>query len=144
LDPRDESEEEQWIQNRQATYQGSFKHFLSVLAGGKNMEEYFRLSTVYSEDNWRRATAYPIPRDWLKIIDMETPLYKKFYFDDYLVVNHWQRGHWETNSIIKFKQDYIVIDTLGNVLTPDRVEIFGEWYKRRVADTLPWEYIPAN
>jgi hypothetical protein len=143
LEASGESERDQWIQNRQETYQGSLKHFLSVLARGEIMEEYFSMFSAYNITWLRGLSSNIVSGDSLKIVDMETPLYKKFYFDDYLIVTYW-KGYPLPPSIIKFRQDYIVIDTLGNVLTPGLVEMGGEWYKQRVADLLPKEYIPTN
>ena len=143
LKTSNESEQREWIQNRRETYQGSFKHFLSALARGEIMEEYFNLFSASNIIWLRGLSSRKIRGDSLKIIDTETPLYKKFYFDDYLIINYWQ-GYLSPPSIIKFKQDYIVIDTLGNIVTPGLVELGGEWYKQRVADTLPREYIPAD
>jgi len=143
LKARDESEQEQWIQNRKQTYQGSLKHFLSALARGRIMDENF---SMFSANNvvWLRGLSSRIIRgDSLNIQDMESPLYKKFYFNDYLIVSYWQ-GNLLPPSILKFKQDFIVIDTLGNVLTPGVVEMGGEWYKQRIADTLPREYLPTD
>jgi hypothetical protein len=143
LTARNESEQEQWIQNRKQTFQGSLKHFLSVLARGKIMEENFSLFSANNVVWLRGLSSRIISGDSLKIKDMKSPLYKKFFFDDYLIVSYWQ-GNLSPPSILKFKQDYIVIDTLGNVLTPGVVEMGGEWYKQRIADTLPREYIPTN
>ena len=140
LKARDEEEQEQWLENRQRTYKASFKHFLSTLARGKIMEEYFRLSTA---DGSRGRRGYFVHGDSLKIFDTQTPLYKVFLLDDYLKVSYAPVRIFPP-SIIKFKHNYIVMDTLGNVLTPDSVEMAGEWYKHRVADTLPREYIPTN
>ena len=107
------------------------------------MEENF---SMYSTDDitwFRGLSSRIILGDSLKIIDTEKPLYKKFYFEDFLIVSHWQQ-YLSPPSIIKLKQDFIVIDTLGNVLTPGLVETGGEWFKHRVADTLPKEYTPTN
>jgi len=132
LQANDDEQEQQWIENRQKTYHASFKHFLSTLARGKINEEYFRLS--------RGRFRYFVHSDSLKIIDMQSPLYKTFILDDHLRVSYSPERLYPA-SIIKFKQNYIVIDTLGNVLTPDLIEMTGEWYKHRVADLLPREYI---
>ena len=143
LEARNESEQKEWIQNRQKTYEGSFKHFLSVLARGKIMEENYSLFSTNDIVWYRDLSSHIIRGDSLKIIDMEASLYKKFYFDDYLIVNYWQ-GYTSPISIMKFNRGYIVIDTLGNIVTPGLVELGGEWYKQRVADILPREYTPPN
>ena len=109
------------------------------------MEEDFKLSK--SEDiNWlRNRNALFLRGDSLKIKNTDSPRYKKFYLgeDEYLMVFHPAKRNYPS-SIIKFEQDHIIIDTLGNVLMPDLVKTTGAWHKARVADILPWEYIPTN
>ena len=70
-------------------------------------------------------------------------MYKEFYLDDYLKVSYGI-GRSYSKSIIKLRQNHIVIDTLGNVLTPDKIERAGKWHEDRVADTLPMEYVLPN
>jgi len=143
LDARDEKEREKWLENRQNTYIASFKHFLSTLARGKIMEENFKLSTS-DNINWLLyGYGNYLSGDSLKIEDTDLPLYKKFFLDDYLRIYFLPKDLYPP-SIIKFIPDHIVVDTLGNILTPGSVEMTGKWYKQRVADTLPREYCPTN
>ena len=70
-------------------------------------------------------------------------VYIQLYLNDYLGVVY-DTGSSYKKSVIKFSQDFIVIDTLGNVLTPEFVEKAGAWFVERVADLLPMEYVPIN
>jgi len=143
LEAKDKEEQDQWVENRQRTYQSSLKHFLTALARGKIMEENFNMSGAININWLKDGHGYYVPADSLKIEDTYVPLYKKFFLDDYLMVTYSPKQIYAP-SIIKFNQDYIIIDTLGNVLTPYVVKRSGAWYKARVADTLPMEYFPTN
>jgi hypothetical protein len=143
LEAKNEEEQEQWQKNRQRTYQGSLKHFLSSLARGKIMEENFYLSRGDYISWLMKGRGSFVRGDSLKIIDTDMPLYKKFFLDDYLRVSSSPNNIFPS-SIIKFKYGYIIIDTLGNVLTPNSINSAGEWYKARVADLLPLQYVPTN
>jgi hypothetical protein len=141
LEARNEKEQKKWINKRENTYHGSFKHFLRALAGEKVEEEHFKLSTSINIRRLVQGYGRFIFSDSLTVSTGNSPLYKKFYLNGYLKVSY---GNPYSNSIIKFNQDYIVIDTLGNVWTPDNVKKAGVWYMERVADTLPMEYVPTN
>jgi hypothetical protein len=143
LEAKDNEEQERWVENRQRTYQSSLKHFLTALARGQIMEEKFNMSGAININWLKDGHGYYVPADSLKIEDTYVPLYKKFFLDDYLMVTYSSKQIY-VSSIIKFNQDYIIIDTLGNVLAPYVVNRSGAWYKARVADTLPMEYLPTN
>ena len=139
LEAKDEEEQEIWLDNRRNTYIASFKHFLSALARGKMREENFDMS-IADNFNWLKDSGgYYLHADSLKIEDTVSPLYKKFFLDYYLMVSYSPSKIFPP-SIIEFNQGYIIIDTLGNIFTPDFVNKYGEWYKKRVADILPMEY----
>jgi hypothetical protein len=143
LEARDEDEAEQWQENRYESFIASIKHFLSTLARGKIMEENFKLSTS-NNINWLLdGYGNYLHGDSLKIIDTDKALYKKFFLDDYLKVSYSPVKIYPP-SIITFDSEYIVIDTLGNILTPGAVLRTGNWFKHRVAETLPMEYLPNN
>ena len=142
LKPADEEQMEEWIENRRKTYKGSFKHFLSALARGKLAEEYFQIVKSDEIVPLIHGFGESVDGKGLDIIDMG-PLYKKFYIDDYLKIWYSPKELFPP-SIIKFELNYIMIDTLGNVLTPWSVKHSGAWFKKRVADTLPMEYMPTQ
>ena len=140
LEPADEEQMEEWVENRRKTYKGSFKHFLSALARGKLAEEYFQIVRSDEITPLIHGFGKSVNGQGLDIMDMG-PLYKKFYLTDYLKIWYSPRELFPP-SIIKFELNYIMIDTLGNVLTPWSVKHSGAWYKKRIADTLPMEYMP--
>jgi hypothetical protein len=143
LEARDEDEAEQWLENRQKTFIASIKHFLSTLARGKIREENFKLSTSVNINWLLDGYGNYVHGDSLKIIDTDRALYKKFFLDNYLKVSYLP-VRINPPSIIRFNSEYIVIDTLGNILTPGAVLRSGTWFKHRVAETLPMEYLPNN
>jgi hypothetical protein len=142
LEARNEKEQKKWVRNRRSTYLGSFKHFLHVLVDDNVEEEYFKLSTSLEIKRLRLGYGRFIFSESLRISTGDSPLYKKFFLNGYLKVSYGNNPYRQ--SIIKFKHDYIIIDKLGNVLTPEFVKKAGEWYMERVADLLPMEYVITN
>jgi hypothetical protein len=143
LESKDQEKQEQWLENRENTYISSLKHFLSSLARGKMSEENFNM---FRSDNMNwllKGRGNYVDVESLRIADMRSPLYKSLFLSDFLLVSYSPEELYPP-SIIYLNQNYIVIDTLGNVLTPESVKIAGEWYKKRVADILPMEYLPSN
>jgi len=143
MEASDEDEEEEWVENRHETYISSSKHFFSTLARRKMNEENFNMLESDNINSLIRGHGTYLDGDYLRIQDMRTPLYKKFFLDKYLLVSY-SPENIHPPSIIFSNQDYIIIDTLGNLITPENVKIAGEWYKKRVADILPMEYLPDD
>ena len=46
------------------------------------------------------------------------------------------------SSIIRLTDEYALIDSLGNLLTPLALTVYGTCANHRVADTLPSDYQP--
>jgi hypothetical protein len=143
LETSDDDEMEMWLENRRITYKASLKHFLSTIARGMLIEENFNM--LKSDNlNWlMKGRGKYVDDNSLRISDTRTPLYKRFHLNDFLMVS-FSPEKLHPPSIIYLKQDYIIIDTLGNIITPEYIEIAGEWYNKRVADLLPMDYFPTN
>ncbi len=52
--------------------------------------------------------------------------------------------HAEDASQIILKYGYIDFDSRGNVYPANGVTVSGYWIKNRIADTLPFDYAPAE
>jgi len=145
LTPQDENESKKWMENRHETYQGSFRHFLSALARGVLEHEYFILFTL--EGKYIRS-------DQLKIMPDTSLALKWLFLDQPLEVIYkglsrtgkgkyiaeWA-GHFPS-SCIHPKKGYAQIDTLGNVYTKFAFIHSGYWFDERIADMLPFDFMP--
>jgi len=143
MEAENEKEQKRWERNRLKTYRGSIKHFLSVLARGKLEKEHFTIYRGHDMKGLIRGFGEFITSNDLKVEPMESPLYKKFYLDTYLSVIYGDRYGSEP-GIITFNQDYVIIDTLGNVVTQFILLKGGEWSNEGIADLLPTEFIPEE
>jgi hypothetical protein len=143
LEAIDTDELEEWEDNRHKTYTTSRKHFFSALAKNKLSEENFKLLRSRSLSWIMKGRGQYVDENTLRISDTRSPMYKQFYLNDFLRISY-PPENINKPSIIYLKQDFIVIDTLGNVLTPQVLEVTGDWYDRRVADMLPMDYQPID
>jgi hypothetical protein len=143
LEPENEKEQIRWEKNRFRTYRGSCKHFLSTLAREKLKKEHFTIYRGYDIRGLIRGFGDFLTGDELKIEPMDSPLYKKFYLDSYLSIRYGDR-YADEPGIITFNQDYVIIDTLGNVVTQFIVLKGGEWSNEGISDLLPTEYFPID
>lgn len=134
LEPRSESERQQWIHNRQQSYQGSFKHFLSALARGKLDEEQFIVWQTHDPTMGLRAR---IRSDSLTIVSPDMDGLYRVQFPGYLEV-----AYGLEHSVIQLKQGSALIDTLEAVYTPSAFTKYGVWGQDRLGDVLPADYEP--
>ena len=144
LVPESEQELNTWNANRRRTYQGSFRHFLSALARG----------TVEQEDFWLfTLNGKYIKSDQLNIMPDTSLALKWLYLDQPLKVIYKGLSRsgvgkyirkWGANfplSYIYPKKRSAQIDTLGNLFTKFAIIHKGYWYKERIADMFPLDYI---
>jgi len=139
----DIDEQEKWENNRKETYQASLKHFFATLARNKMSEEHFKMLEANNIGWLSRGLGTFVDENSLRISDTRSPLYKRFYLNNFLKISY-SPENIHPPSIIFLNQDFIVIDTLGNVITPQLLHVAGAWYERRVADLLPMDYLPEN
>jgi len=139
-----EKELKKWKKNRQETYEGSFRHFISALAQGKLEEEKFQL---YIHKDKRKK----IIKNYKKVyLSPDTLGLQKFHFDDYLYCLYMKNKLSIFELLPKYRSwlelltDYVQIDSLGNCY--DELEIIkrGFWGKARMADVLPFDYEPSK
>ena len=151
----DEKEEKGWNKNRIKTYNGSLRHFLIALVSDRLKEEGF-----YIRNDYRR---YRLDKDIFlnnvttKDLLLQCPrsFEKEFDFKDFLRViyakgefpreNRWGRKYFEKTSWLKLNtQNAVIINELGLLYHPDAVLQYGYWAEQRLADELPWDYLPST
>ncbi len=129
LIPQHENEPKQWLDSRRETYKGSFRHFLSALARNDLEQEHFKLF---------RLDGHPFDLDQIRIIPDTSQAVKWLYLDRPLKVAHG----FSPYSYIYMRKGYVQIDTLGNVYTRFALMRSGYWTRERVANMLPYDYVP--
>jgi hypothetical protein len=156
LVPESMDDRTRWDKNRGAAYKGSFKHFLSALARDKLDEEQFavtytatlspkvkvftgaglRGSYLWATDSGPEMTVGSFnPED---ILTPEALGLLRMQFSGYLLI---RRGIDEYASI-KLNNSYALVDTLGNLHTPEAFTKYGIWWEERIGDLLPSDYRP--
>lgn len=147
LTPQNENERKKWIEDRRKTYEGSFRHFLSALARGVLEQEYFVLFT--SDGKYIKPDQLNIMPDTsqaIKWLFLDRPLeviYKGIsHAGEGKFIREW--GGYFPSSFIYLRQGYAQIDTLGNVFTRFAFIQTGYWYDKRIADALPFDYMPNS
>ncbi len=134
LTPGSDRERSLWLANRQKTYAGSLKHFLSVLRTGRFNEEMF---AVYSGslNGLQDGGQFVTPEEFRLLPD---PIFStlNLSFSGWLRVDYKKRIP-PIRSFLRLDYPYARVDTLGNVLTPLALRVGGDWGKSRMADMLP-------
>lgn len=155
--PKEHSE---WRQNREKTYKGSFKHFLHTLNMGNTDSEMFHIFSGPLKNLMRRS-GHRVNPDEIQLMTMHGTPFKLLQFPGYLRIEYGRRAGeqtggekvWDkfskrwidnpnilqngTDSIITLRDSYALVDTLGNLINPLSIEVFGMWAKKRVSDLLP-------
>jgi hypothetical protein len=144
LVPQNEKELDIWRENRRRTYEGSFRHFLSALVRGVLEQENFILLTssgqYISSDELNIMPDTCLALKWLFLNQPLEVIYKgTSRAGEGKYIHEWG-GHFPSSFIIP-KKGYALIDTLGNVYTKFALIRSGYWYKERIADMLPFDYM---
>lgn len=148
LKASDEKQKIVWEKNRNFTYDGSCRHFLSALARGAEEREYFELYRWGNE----RVTA-----EELNIVHSDTSAMLKYLiYDEPLKIifkglSHSGEGTYISEMRISFPTSYMqlnygvaMIDTLGNLYTKMGITRQGYWTRERIGDMLPFDYYPSK
>ncbi len=158
-----EGESNAWIKNREKTYRGSMKHFLSAFARRRLDEEGFRMYRTDPEDGSRVTEEIRnrrIPAESLYALSATDSLYSRM-INEYLKIREtaednrypfmvfnikdWIRVDY-SNAInyLSFQGSKAKIDTLGNIRNPVLFHISGSWSLKGMADMLPLDYHSAD
>ena len=156
LEPNSNKEKEFWERNRLRSYQGSLRHFLVALIHRRILQEGFRVSSVDALGQTPRLEARS-STDWESLIAGQDVSYETIVrFNDFLEVeyrfedvesnyNLLRRGQSERQtSWIKMNGAMITVNAEGDIREPFPLTVFGYWAWERVADTLPFDYVPSS
>lgn len=135
LTPVSDQERGVWLANRQKTYDGSLKHFLTALRTGKFNDEMF---AVYSGplNALRAGEGQFVTPDEFRLLPDPVFTTLNLSFSGWLRIDYKKRIP-ALASFLKLDHPYARVDTLGNVLTPLALIVGGVWGKSRLADMLP-------
>ncbi len=133
--------QKKWNKNRQKTYTGSFKHFLTSIAAGdidNSGFDWFQVPT--KRIDIERILKTPLPPAKLKILRYNELNKISLSFPNYLVVFYGEDHSIYNWSILELREPVAFIDPNGNFYTPDAIFLEGKWYRDRVSDMLPINY----
>lgn len=159
---RSKREERTWRTNRRANYEGSFKHFIASLARHRLEEEKYYIyhtgspkiranaaTDMVSSDAdtyVRQMVVTPFGRSRqiknyrFEILSADRSGLQQFSFDNLLNVIHIKNGR--KDSWMRLLESRVLIDTLGNCYTSLPIRKWGYWSEARIADLLPFDYVP--
>ena len=147
MNSKDKWENRKWEENRNLTYDGSFKHFLACLYYDNfPLTDKFKIYRAYRTgqkivaNEWKDC---PVDINSLLIHDVDdSPDIKKFRFNDCLVVKYKKNSFWTLISLLDLLKDFALINEYGNVLNPPVISVSDDWAEQRIGDTLPLDYKP--
>ena len=160
LVPKTDEQKEQWMQNRELAFHGSFHHFILALMDGRSEEEGFEILHLPSiEDIPSTNRRFRIDPKNL-IVPGSSPEEKLLAFTGVLEISYLneKEGHhylrWKGDSPHKrpsYQTSWIrltsgptAIDANGEVIDPYGVTVYGYFAYERIADELPKEYRPTS
>lgn len=133
MTPKNDKQHKKWLQNRERTYKGSFKHFLAAVAKKRLKKEKFVLS----------ADDFILPADELKTVYDDSLNLYRLSFDKMIKIMYYGSRPKQTNWL-QMKTEHVTIDTLGTLYDRSPFVFIkeGKWKEERVADWLPLDYTP--
>ncbi len=149
-----------WKEKRFKTYQGSLKHFLSAFARERVEKEKFELYKGTRRISTQFEKTQVVTRGIKSLIKPSTigltPEQRKIglkviNFNDYLkVIYKGDKGEdgiklydeFFPTSFLLLKLNKAIVDSFGNLHSPNAFQVFGYWSEHRIADTLPLNYLP--
>jgi hypothetical protein len=135
LGPNDTARSAEWQSNRERSYRGSLKHFLSSLVAGTLGQEGF-IVDAGSLTDLVTGTERPLRPEDFTLEPVRGEQLWMLTFDRWLRVEYrGERGR--RKSFITLTCNSAVLDNNGNLADPLCVQVAGDWTKYRVADMLP-------
>ena len=155
-----EKEKNQWVQNRELAFHGSFHHFLLALKQGNTRDENFEVMHLPSiEDipyNNRRFSIdpakviFPGEKEGEHMLSF-TGVLEITYMEEKESHHYLRWSGKSPHSRPGFQRSWIrltdgptAIDANGEVIDPYGVTVYGYFAYERIADELPKEYRPQN
>lgn len=129
LETDDPKQQDTWNQNRNATYNGSFRHFLYSLMNGTAEDDFNIVNGDITHVNTRRATVYGGTFRTEQMV---------FLVDTKRDIPLLVRDQKLQSSEIEFTfLKTLLVDRYGNLMNPHQVVLYGSWARERIADLLP-------
>jgi hypothetical protein len=158
LEPEDETEEKHWVENRELAYTGSVRHFFYSLVNQRyekegftviKLNDYLPYNYIGSDDIRERELNSFELKNMIKEISGGQIVTYLVKFNCNIEVNYVYKSLDGSNrqisttvfSRLKPLNPEIRCSRTGWVNVLD-FEVAGDWANRRVADLLPYEYIP--
>ncbi len=145
LTPEHEKQRKNWLENRNRTYHGSFRHFLAALFQDKLEQEGFYVFDLRGNRLKKGFFSFVpdtnLAMKWLYFYEPVEVVYKGVYHaGEGKYFPRW--GSRFPSSYLYLKKGYALIDTSGNVYTRFAFIHSGYWFNERTADNLPFDYTP--
>ncbi|WP_214070298.1 carboxypeptidase-like regulatory domain-containing protein [Mucilaginibacter sp. dw_454] len=146
-------QQQKWEKARQEAYEGSLMHYLRSLYAGTTRQEGFLVYKIVSSIFPIVIETIPIPAEQI-IKRSETSLITFRYDARFYIVYDKKKaakpdpthvGTDELNNLYYYGSIFNTdarVDSRGSFTNYDHIFIQGFWGRKRVADQLPWEYMP--
>lgn len=141
LQPENPSQKMIWQQKRKDTYLGSLKHFLYCLYHDRVYDEGFNIGKGRIEKLDRETQKYllryePVSSHYKRSL-------KGYRFQNYssegpLTIEYKYRRR---SYLLRTENNIFFVDKYGNLLKAKSLIVGGEWYRARLADELPLNYM---
>ena len=147
-------QQQKWNKKRQEAYEGSLMHYLRSLYAGRSREEGFLVYKILSP-------IFPLVYESIPIVaeqiikrpekNLITFRYDKRFYIVYDKKAAAKSDPKHANEVAVDNLDYYGsifntdarVDSRGALTNYDKLLIQGFWGRKRVADQLPWEYMPG-
>lgn len=149
LEAADQEEAKTWAENRLRAYRGSFRHFLNALLSGTTKEEGFsvwRTPKLYSYrqvsyDSRAKQAQLFSPGDDRFTLKLHFPGFLKVMY--ILEPDEFTQGSYQV-SLIRLSKDTVLVNIAGYALDPADIVRYGRWSHDRMAEQLPFDYVPPR
>ncbi|MBC7187298.1 MAG: carboxypeptidase-like regulatory domain-containing protein [Calditrichaeota bacterium] len=149
LEPADPEEERAWEQNRLRAYRGSFRHFLNALVNGTTKEEGFSVWRTPKLYSYRQSSYDSRSKQMQLFSPAEDPFTLRLHFPGFLKVvyilepDEFTQGSYQV-SLIKLARDTVLVNLAGYAPEPADLVRYGRWSHDRLAEQLPFDYVPPR
>jgi hypothetical protein len=147
LEFESENEHAQWVKNRRAIYDGSLKHFFSVIATEKKDHGFTAYLGTYQNlkagihyviTSFDRQSLNRISPENLRLTSDTKSGLLRFFLKECLMVIYKEKTSY------LYLNDYALIDSRGSNYSSCLVRVLGYWADLRMAGLLPMDYLPQK
>ncbi len=145
----EQEEAKSWVENRVRAYRGSFRHFLSALVAGRTKEEGFSVWRTPKLYSYRQVSYESRAKQAQLFSPGEEPFTVKLHFPGFLKVmyllepDEFTQASYQV-SLIKLSRDTVVVNVAGYSPDPGDMVRYGRWSHDRLAEQLPFDYVPPR